>query len=311
MKNFKLSFTEKEQECELRFQKAGTLWHACTPGNLQEILFIDEKDFMKAITFLGVCAAELHVIIYAYAIMSNHIHLILSGTREDARETVLSFRRKIMRYLSGKGRNVLMTDFDCNNPLPIETLRSLRNEIIYTNRNNYVSDARNTPFSCPWTSGYYYFNDAAMRITTRSYSKFSYREQREILGGRSISLPDTYTVGDGYLYPPSFVHIEEGQSFFRDAHQYFTLLGKNYEAYSEIARKLGDTTVIPDEEFYSLTRMLSSSRFSTKDPRILPQKEKFELAKILHSDYAATNGQLQRILRLDRNVIDSLFPLPH
>lgn len=35
---------------------------------------------------------------------------------------------------------------------------------------------------------------------------------------------------------------------FRDAHQYFNLLSKNYEAYSEEARRLGDIVVLTDEE---------------------------------------------------------------
>lgn len=42
---------------------------------------------------------------------------------------------------------------------PINDLKALREAIVYVNRNGYVVNPSHTPFSYPWGTGRYYFND--------------------------------------------------------------------------------------------------------------------------------------------------------
>ena len=43
-----------------------------------------------------------------------------------------------------------------------------------------------------------------------------------------------YVHRNGYVAPISYCSIDRGMSMFRDAHHYFSIVGKNVEAYSEL-----------------------------------------------------------------------------
>lgn len=88
-------------------------------------------------------------------------------------------------------------------------------------------------------------------------------------------MPETYMVRDGMILPSGYVHYNLGEAMFRDAHHYFNMLSRNYEAYSEEAKRLGE----------------------------------IEVARIMHTEYHATNAQIQRILNLAKQYVDQLFPL--
>lgn len=63
----KLSFSEKETECELQFRNAcstyGGLWHYSTPGHLNEAVNITPEDYYFSVNNLAISAAEAGVTI--------------------------------------------------------------------------------------------------------------------------------------------------------------------------------------------------------------------------------------------------------
>ncbi len=48
-------------------------------------------------------------------------------------------------------------------------------------------------------------------------------------------------------------------------------------------------------------------QFNNSKPTLLPQRDKLEVARQLRREYNASDGQIQRMLRLDRNVVEELF----
>ena len=77
---------------------------------------------------------------------------------------------------------------------------------------------------------------------------------------------------------------------------------------SQIAKNLGDQISVTDEEMYSIASNLSNRLYSVRQPSLVANQQKVELAKKLHYDYNATKKQLRRILRLDLSVLNELFP---
>ena len=302
--NARARFARQEDFCEYLFLSKGPFWHLCTPGTYQEILFVDEEDFR-----LGINSAALTkgpVTLYSSTVMSNHLHDIGAGRPED----LLAYfeRRKafIRRFLKDKGRVVNLDGFSCT-LIPIESLKVLRNEIVYAHRNGYVIHPGHTPFSYPWSSGRYYFNPG-LEADGVLYSQLSYKEKRTLCRGRGQDLPGDWIVSNGMISPQSFVDIHGGEAFFRDAHQYFTLLSKNYEAYSEVAQRLGDQVFLTDEELFSAVSALCRKNFGQTRPTILAPNDKIRVAQEMKQKYNASNGQIRRMLRLDANVVQELFP---
>ena len=121
-------------------------------------------------------------------------------------------------------------------------------------------------------------------------------------------MPAGYRYGNGMILPDSYARYQDGERLFRDAHQYFYLLTRNYEAYSEEAKRLGDAVLLTDEEIYPVARMLSWRDHKVKQPSLLPSEAKIVVARTLRSDYHATPNQIRRVLGLPKEIIQQLFP---
>lgn len=299
------SFAKREEECEFYFRSHGPFWHLCTPGTNQEILFVSQQDYGFGVTSAAISLSDA-VSEYALAVMSNHLHDIVSGRREDCLEFFEQRKKRIRSYLSGIGRKVDLRYFKPD-LIPIESLSAIRNEIIYVNRNGYVAHPEHTPFSYPWSTGMYYFNPAANGDAMR-YSSLTYEVKRQVTHSRLMDLPDHYRVKDGAIFIPSFIKVQEGECLFRDAHQYFNLLSKSAEAYSEVAKRLGDQVFLTDDELFSALCVLCRKEFGQPKPTALSPNDKIAMAVRLKKQYAASNGQIRRMLRLDANIVQELFP---
>ena len=295
----------REEECEYLFLSGGPFWHLCTPGTNQEIMFISSEDYGFGVTSAAISLPDT-VSAYALAVMSNHLHDILSGNRDDCLDYFGQREKRIRSYLAGTGRKVDLRYFKPD-IIPIESLTALRNEIVYVNRNGYVAHPEHTPFSYPWSSGMYYFNPAADGDSLR-YSSLSYDGKRAVTHSRLMTLPEDYYVKNGAITIPSFTRIRDGECFFRDAHQYFNLLSRSAEAYSEVAKRLGDQVFLTDDELFSALCVLCRKEFGQPKPSSLSPNDKISMAIRMKKQYAASNGQIRRMLRLDAGIVQELFP---
>ena len=302
----RVAFARREDECEYLFHTRGPFWHLCTPGTAQEILFSKPEDYRFGVTSAAL-ALDDTVAVYAIAVMSNHLHDVLSGRRDDCLGYFWRRRKRIHNYLRrALGRHVDLKEFEPE-LIPIDSLSALRKEIVYVNRNGYVSHPSFTPFSYPWSSGMFYFNPAAKQLA-RPYGLLPYDSKRRVTRSRIQELPDEYAVKDDMIHIPSFVRIGEGEEFFRDAHQYFSMLSRNAEAYSEVAKRLGDKIFLTDDELYSAVCSIGSREYGQSRPSAIAPKDKISLALKMKQQYNASNGQIRRMLGLDDRVVRELFP---
>ncbi len=68
-----------------RIEFEGAFYHVITRGNQRQKIFKDTADYQKFIQFLTRYKNRYHYSLYAYVLMSNHVHLLI-----EARETPLS-----------------------------------------------------------------------------------------------------------------------------------------------------------------------------------------------------------------------------
>lgn len=305
----KKSFYQMELECEYRFSQGGPYWHLCTDGTRMETIFTSTGEYEFCNNAIAVCAASSNIKILTFAIMSDHLHFILSGEKPDVLDFFDSLKKKLMRYFSQTGRSINWRNFGCEDPIPIQTLKSLRNEIVYVNRNGYVAISSVTPFSYLWGSGYLFFNGMRKYVCASKYSDLSFKQKRTFLHGRAIELPEEYTVFGNLILPDSFCWIEFAESLFRDANDYFVSLSKAYEAFSEIAKRLGDSIVLSDGEVYPALLEICRKRFRVDSPKSLSANDRIEAARLMHSQYNSSNEQIRRLLSLDIKIINELFPV--
>lgn len=302
------SFYNIEQNCEHKFIMGEPFWHLYTDGNQSSIIFTSEADFKVGMNLIAVSAIRHpNVKVYTFTLMNNHVHIIISGNEDKCILFFEEFRSRLQRYFARNGRCVNLNNFT-SNIIRITDLKMLRNEIAYVNRNGYSAHSQYTPFSYPWGAGGAYFNPVTKELPKERFCDLPLKTRREICRSREAELPEEIMVHKGIILPSCYCYIHEGESFFRSASHYFYIISKNYEAYSAIAERLHESVFITDEEMFSVAVMLSMKRHNTKEPCLLCAKDKIEIARIMHSEYNANNRQIRNILRLDRGIVDNMFP---
>ncbi len=132
MSNFINDYVASEGFCENEFYNLGPFWHLCTPGELQEMLFKSEEDFKFGITSMAISLHEVNssgrsVYLYAFAVMSNHVHELLSGSYDDCMEYFRIRKMKLKRYFPS---DVDLTSFNCQ-LIQVETVNDFRHEVAY------------------------------------------------------------------------------------------------------------------------------------------------------------------------------------
>ena len=302
------TFFDKENQCEYYFNNTGLFWHLFTPGHLAGLLFRNDEEFGFGMNLMGFCADRFPMLkIYTFELMNNHLHSILSGKKEYCEEMFDMFKARLQRYLTIQGTETDMKAFKAS-LIHIADLQALRNEIVYVNRNGYLVKSSYTPYSYLWGAGWLYYNPIYKLLPSTTFNTLSIRDKRSICRSRDVTMSDRIEVLNNIILPSSFCCIKEGECFFRDAHHYFNLLSKNYEAYSQIAKRLKDSVFLSDEEMYSAVKSICSKNYNLSKPALLPSTVKIDLAKKMHYEYNASNKQIERILKMEAAIIESLFP---
>ena len=304
-----MTFIEKETVCEREFEMAGPFWHLFSDGTQMEDIFLSEEDFELGETLFAVsCSKMPHVRVLTFELMKNHLHIISNGSRKDSLELFEYYKKRLRRVMQANGRSINWNNFQAD-ILPVNDLKALRNEIIYTNRNAFVADPNATPANYPWGGGYAYFNKLVKHFATHDVADMSIDGQRSLAHCRDIrGLEKLQAVEHLGILVTSFCDISLGEKMFQDARSYFNSLTRNAEAFSQIAERLKDTIFLTDDELYQVAMKYSESHFDTRNISILSGEQRIQLARELHFKYRGTNQQIRRIVRLELSVINEMFP---
>lgn len=246
--------------------------------------------------------------IITFELMSNHVHFVLWGQESDCVNFFGTLRKLFKDYFKRNRPEVHLDTFSAK-PIAIPDLEALRTQIAYTNRNNFVVDPNQTPFSYPYGANSFFFSPVAKRFHDCTFSNLTIRQKRKMFHRHDVTLPGDYKVIENYISPDSFCWISTGEKMFRDARHYFHKLAKNVESYKEMADLLGDTIYYTDDELISIIYGICTKQYGGQKPTLLERKEKIELARKLHFDYNADNAKISRLINLPKEVIKELFPL--
>lgn len=302
------SFYEFEEECKKRFQENGPYWHVYS-GHDFPVIFYDDVDFRYGVNQLGYCIRYHSVRIIAFELMSNHIHLIMVGEQQECAAFFYDYRNRISRMEKANFRNISFHGFSPQF-VPITDVKMLRREIAYVHRNCLVPNPDMSPTTYRWGTGYLYFDDKVFEMNMKNFEDLSYKEKREICRSRDLNIPPFFRVCNKMLSPLSFCSIEEGQMYFKNPLLYTLALYSDYDSYRAIAARDNAKSFISYEEFYHVACTICRNDYNVKYPSKLSESDKLSLAKRMHDEYHASNAQLNRILGIDRAVLNEFFPIP-
>lgn len=300
------NYRDLEAYCESQFFHGGPYWHIYTPGLETPVLFGVKEDYVFAMNLICQAAmASDGVGILAFEVMSNHLHIVVSGEESSARMFFAFLEKRLRRCAKTLTCKEIPSSFMAQYK-EIDSLQSLRNTIVYVNRNGYVADRNYTPFSYPWGTGKYYFGGAG---SEEADAFLNVNERRRLFRGRAGILPEKYQIIDGYVTPSSYCNLELGMSLYRDAHHYFYMVSKNVEAYGELAVELNDGEYLTDTELVSQVMRFLKSDYDVNSLRDLSKTQKYDFARRLRFEFRSSNEQIRRVLNLASAEVNAIFPL--
>ena len=270
-----------------------------------------------------------------YEIMSNHLHLTVVGRLQRVMAMFGATEYMLERHFKSKGRTIAWEKFRPGHRL-LESLNDLRGVIVYNNRNGYLVHPAYTPFTYPWGANRYYFNPDACRLAAEHAEPVRVREIRYLSHTKACDGIKDLMKYEGYALPTSFCDIKTGECLFRDPSHYFSKISRNIETDAKIAREIGESIFYTDDDLYGAVCRLASDNFSELtgvpgvidakqglgagqgstrvqtpgrqiSPSQLPVQAKVEIAKTMRFNYNASAKQIQRMLKLDQQIINTLF----
>lgn len=303
----KKDFYSQETICQQRFNYSGTCFHVYSKED-HPLIFHSKEEFEVAMNIVAFSAfLFLQIRIFTFEILNNHFHFAVSGQKNDIDSFIKTFVAKLSTHpaLYVSWNDIRTLSFKS---IEIDTLDNLRNVISYDNRNGAVISPDENVFTYRWGANRYFFNREAKQRYEECARKATCREKRKMFCSAQHDTVDAIMLLDGYISPLCYCHIDEAESFFRNSRHYFHSVSRNIESSRYIAKSIGESLFYTDDDLFSHIRMVCSQKFGGQTTSSLPSEAKINLAKELHFDYNASNKQICRLLKMDMNVVNTLFP---
>lgn len=151
-----------------RIKSATNIYHIVIKGIDRQIIFEEKKDYNKYIELLELYKEECHFKLFAYCLMSNHVHLLLQTTSTSL-ETI--FRKLNSHYATWFNMKYQRTGHVQDGRFysePIEDIHYLFDAIRYVHFNPTKAGLEPNPgHTYPWSSIYEYKSNADRLVNTK------------------------------------------------------------------------------------------------------------------------------------------------
>lgn len=269
-------------------------YHLCLDRIEGRWLFNTPQDYRLGMASIALAYLKFGIKVYAFELMPNHIHIILSGTGDQCVRSFSLIKRRLSEQLLKTNRSALPRDYGFK-LIPIPDKDALRTQILYTVRNPYEKNYC-VPGGHMWGSGYLYFNELAQYIAGERVSKMRSSEVKRITGSNEVWPPQW--VIHPYLgpLPQNYIAVNEVENLFSSVKEYLTRLVKEYEAVVKIAKTLGEDVEFSEAEVRDIVNTELRTSYPGRLFKNISQEEKCRVAVRLNEMMGLTTTQLAKAL---------------
>ena len=288
----------QKRRAEYKTWKKG-YYHLCMDGK-KGIICHTEAEYVYLVNTISLLNLLFPVTVHVYEVMRSHLHLLISGKGAACVAAFDYIRRRINKRLREDGYPPLPADYDFR-LIPIEDENQMRNNAIYIARNaSQVMNIR--PGSYLFGSTMVLYADVSRLFETVRAGDLSVRTLRKMFN-TMLSIPPDRPIhpGLGMALPQGFVDMGVLYKIFPSATEFETRLVKDYEAFVEIADKVGEEIVFTVEEARNMVDMelMKAGRLLTN----LSSEEKCQLAIDLNRRFRLDALTLSRVLYIPARII--------
>lgn len=269
-----------------------------TTDHLSEsIWFRDEQDFKVGMNYIAIISLATGINVLAFILMSNHVHLVLQCSKEEADAFINEFKRRYSQYINKRYGKV---EFLRRNSFKVDTVRtndeSLERAIAYTLMNSVAANICLNAFDYPWgTAGVYFQIKKPQGKRLGEMSKSA----RRILLHSKAELPDNLIVGDdGYILPESFVSVGFVESVFRTPKRMKYFLDNSSKAKKRLESAELGLVSFNDQIIFAAIREICRTMFRKRDVHDLSAEELSVMIREIRRRFSADANQIARLVEI-------------
>lgn len=271
----------------------------------KELLFRDEEDYIFGMNTLALLLQQFpQVVVYAFVLMSNHIHLLLGGPKDQCEayyDAVMHRLSLILRRKYGLS-GVVPYGPKHRTTVTVNGLEHFIIEVLYLLRNPFKAKIC-FPGDYPWSSAGMYFSSRGKR-SGRKASTFTARELRKILK-TNLRVPGTLEITESGMILPRFISWKVVEKAFDgDEAAFLQRLMEPVESRHQQLSGLPMEVKFSDQELAARVRLICLKELKVDDHRQLPNKELLRLCRTLSIRYGTSPEQLQRVLGVDKTLLE-------
>lgn len=278
-------------------KKDTSIWLVTSAHLKRGLWFQEEQDFKVGMNYVASLAAISPVSILAFILMSNHVHFVIMGTKNDSKEFVVELKRRYSNYYQRKyhtGKLLKHNDIDTREaPLADE---AAERAIAYVIMNCVAANICSHPTQYPWGSGNVYYNVVApVGIRLDSVSE---RKRMRLLHSKT-ALPGNWLLSEsGYVLPSSYVSGEFVERLFRYPKRMDYFLRTSSKARKRLEAGQESQPSFKDQTIVRIIPELCLALFNKTSFKELSEEQQTEFLRQLQFRFSSNVHQLARITEL-------------
>jgi len=276
-----------------------------TTDHLERILlFRDEEDYAQGVNTIAFGTLEHPVKVLCYALMSNHIHLLVAGRYEDCLAFFRWVLNRLARVLEDKYGISGILKSKSSDIQAVTDRDMFLGEVCYLLRNGYKARIDN-PYAYPWAPFECYFNPYLPYLHGTPIPGVKAAKQ---MFGTHAKIPPDWEHIQGRIMNKCFVDYQTVEQKMGSSLELFDRL-RRYDLESVVEQKHGieERLIFSDTEMQEKIRSVCKHELHVDSHHQLARKELLLLARTLARRFACPKKQIARLLGIDLPVLDQLL----
>lgn len=277
------------------------IWLVTTDHLEKELWFRDDEDFKVGMNFVAiqaVCSPD--VVLLAFILMSNHLHFMIAGEREDVESFFRQFKQRYGMYFNARWgvRKLLRRNGLDIREIPYEDEAPER-AIAYVQMNCVAANICSHPTQYLWGTGNCFFHpENEYRAGFHRLGDLSARTRMRLFHTNCSAIPLSWHIGpEGFILPREYVDVRSVEALYRTPKRmnYFLLTSSKARKRLESAEHL---PAFRDQTILAALPDLCRSLFGKESFFSLSAQEQKEFMRQLRFRFSADLNQIARVCGL-------------
>lgn len=257
--------------------------------------FRDTDDFKVAMSYVALEAIRCEEgSVLAFILMSNHVHFVLKGWREEIVDFINRFKTRYSHYYRGKYG---VKEFLRGNGLDVKEIpyddEAAERAVAYVLMNCVAAGICAHPSQYPWGTGALLFNQASP--DGEPASSYSARALKRMLHSSCPDIPQEWIVGkDGYILPQNYVDVAAVELLYRTPKRLNYFLQSSSKARKRLAIE-ENLPAFKDQTILAALPDLCRSLFQKESFSHLSEQEQAEFSRQILFRFSADVTQIARV----------------